>query len=512
MLSNGDANILLAGIVLNDRLYKLASEKLDDPIFDPAAQYAHDFIAKAFFEMSSEAKGRVSLPMLEARIGDVMSDLDEEESEWAEEIMELFSFIEKSNGEDIREDYVIDLMQIVANEQVKKSSEQLLGNLLDRESPAKVQQKLNEEINKLINSKSINDDSDSAYVQPLLCLEDMMIDSKVWPIGVDFFDEMTGGGLRSNKLWGFLAPTSGGKTTLAVQLGINWVKQSPEHHVVLMLYEQPPEGDITTRILSQITGESVDMFRGLKLNQLPPDMRQNIMDKMQRYAQRVHAYDFSKPGKGTRGLEDIKEGLDRIGLLREMSDVDTDKVPPVFVIVDWLIPMVQRDMTAGGEGKLAVGSDLRGYGTKFMDELKAFKNKYHVSFLINHQLNTKAGAASATRAPAWSDAAEWSGFAWMLDDCFGVGNRTDEDIAVMAASKVRAVARSQVLVKLDGAHCRFIDVGSAYTVTNGRMVKKSLLTGSRGKSKSRQTIDTIRKKISENKMPVDVSKIRENFA
>ena len=511
MLSDGDATILLNAIILNDRIYKIAMEKLDDPIFDPASQYAHDFLLKQFVDMSAEAGERVSLSMLSARLHDAMEEMGEEEADWAEDIHELYFHISENKEDEISEDYVMDLMQRVANEQVHKSSEQLLNSIMDRESPADFQSKMSEEFNKILSGKQINDDTESSYVQPLLCLEEMMVDSKAWPIGVDFFDEMTGGGVRASKLWGFLAPPAGGKTTLAVQLGVNWVKQSSEHHIVLMLYEQPPEGDITSRILSQVTGENVSLFRDQRMDQLSPDLRAMIMDRSNSYAHRVHVYDFSKPGKGVRGLEDIKDGLDRIGLLRKISDVDTEKIPPVLVIVDWLIPFFQRVMTHEGEGKLAIGNDLRGYGTKLMDEIKAFKNMYHVTIMLNHQLNTKAGVASATRAPAWSDAAEWSGFSWMLDDCFGVGNRTEEDIAIMAASKARATARSQVMVKLDGAYCRFVDVSNSYTVTNGRMVNKSMLN-IRGGSSSEKMARGIRNRATGVKtLPTDVSKLKENF-
>jgi len=475
MISNGDATILLSAIILDKKIYKLTRERLDDPIFDPGSQYVHDFLFKQYMEISDEAGEPVSLGMLSNRLGDAISAMGIDDAEWADDINSLFSEIKEEQGNSICQTYVIDLMQRIANDQMQRSSESMLTDLLSRESPATVQLTIGDEISKIVKSKQISiNNASSAYVQPLLNLKKMMTSSKAWPTGVDFFDEMTGGGVRTGRLWGFLAPPSGGKTTIALQLGMNWAKQSPEHNTVLFLYEQPPEGDITSRILCHTTGESVTKFRDVRIDQLSPEMLEKIANNSESFATRLHTFDFSKPGMGVRGLKDIEDCLREIGLLILKEDVDTDKVPPVFVIIDWLIPMFQREMTALGEGALAVGMDLRGYGTKFMDEIKAFKNKYHVCIKINHQLNSKAGSSSATRAPAWSDAAEWSGFSWMLDDCFGIGNRTEEDIAILASVKARANARSQIFVKLDGEFCRFVDVNNEYMVSNGKMLKKSM--------------------------------------
>ena len=502
MISNGDATVLLSAIILDKKIYKIVKETLDDPVFNPATQFAHDFILKQFMDMSEEAKEPVSLSMLSSRITDAIELLDDNDHEWFEEIDELFRHIDEASKEVISEKYAMDLVQMIANEQIHEGVENLLVNIMEREGPDTYQTKLTEDVGKIVRSKQVTKVDDN-YVQPLLALNKMMISSKAWPVGVDFFDEMTGGGIRTGRLWGFLAPPAGGKTTMAVQLGMNWVRQGPNHHTMLALYEQPPEGDITSRILCQTTGEDVSMFRDVTLDQLSPEIIEDIQNKSAGFANRLHAFDFSKPGQGTRGLEDIKDALERIGLLHKITEIDTTVMPPVFIIVDWLIPWFQRKMTE--EGKIAIGQDLRGYGTKLMDEIKAFKNMYNVIFLINHQITTKAGAASATRAPSWSDAAEWSGFAWMLDDCFGVGNRTDEDIAIMAAVKARATARSKIFVKLDGAHCRFVDVTNDYMVQNGKMVQKSMQTVKRGSSTSQLTKSLIKK------LPTDVNKIKENF-
>ena len=503
MLSDGDALILLHAMVVDGQSYKTASEKLEDPIFDPATQYAFDFVCRNFMEMCQEAGEKISKGMLRARIKDAIGSMSTTDREWEDDVSDLLDGLD-TLGSEVSRTYVDDLLLRVANEQLHAASEKVLSSILEREEPSNVQAKLGEEMDRLIRSKTFDSGVDDAYINPLLQLPEMMLVSKPWPFGVDFFDEMTAGGARANMLWGFLAPPSGGKTTMAVQLSVNWVKQSPEHHAVLFSYEQPIQGDITSRVLCQATGEAVRLFRDKQYDSLDEGLKTRISERARVIGNRLHMFDFSKPKKGLLGMTDIVRGLEALHILRRTSDIDPDKTPPVVVFIDWLIPLIQRRMTADDAGMLAIGSDLRGYGTKFMDELKAFKNKYHVLIMINHQLNTAAGSGSACRMPSWSDAAEWKGFAWMLDNCFGVGNRTEHDICIMACTKIRAAARSYTTVKLDGEFCRFVDASSEYMVNNGKMVQKSLVAereANQGTMASRLAA----------KLPTSIEKVRDNF-
>lgn len=509
MISNGDATVLLSAIVLDRKIYKQAL-KLDDPIFDPAVQYAHDFLCKKFMEMSEEAGEPVTLPMLSARLSDAIETLGPEDAEWIEDIQELFFHIQEHKNEPVAEKYVTELLQTIANEQTQKGAEELLSSVLSRESPSSYQSALMESMTKLTASKSMDTGASESYILPLEHLEELMVDSKAWPTGVGWFDEVSEGGMRASLLWGFLAPSGGGKTTFAMQIGMNWIKQSDQHHVAIFSYEQPPEGDIMARILCQATGESVNVFRDKRLDQLDPDLKTRVVERTKNITKRFHFFDFSKPGTGFRGLLDIEEGLRHAGLLKTRGEVDSETTPPVIVFLDWLIPFLQRKMSL--EGKTAIGGDLRGTGTQIMDEIKAFKNKYNVTIVINHQLKVAAAKASAVRKPDLSDSAEWGGFCWMLDNCWGVGSRTDANITILASTKARANATTEKYLKLDGEYCRFVDVSNDYMITNGKMVNKTMQTTRGSRKTSKNVADMIAKnRMEKSSLPKDALALSKEF-
>ena len=476
MLSNGDATILLTSLSCDSDMFEKAKDSLDDPVFDPAGQFAHDYIFRNLVDISEEAGCLVTQSMLGSRLSDALSDMPAEHANWVPGVQSLYAQIVKAAEPPPNRDYVMQLMQLLANEQLAMSGEQIMASVLERASPGEAPGMLNEEMGKLVQRKTINTGGKNIYVQPFKALRKLLVNSKPWPTGITWFDDMSGGGARSRKLWGLLAPSGGGKTTFASQLSVSWSRQSEDHHVFLALYEQPPEGDITARLLGLAMNEEVDKFRECSFDDMPEETQRRALEMSKPLEDRVHILNFSEPGEGLRGLADIQEALEKAGKLETLESMEASgkMKPPVIVVLDWFLPMISRMMASSGA--MAVGGDLRGYGLRFMDEIKVFKNKYNVLPLITHQLNPTASGSSAARAPTWNDAAEWKGFAWMMDDCYAVGNRTEEDVAIMLSSKARAHASNKMMVRLDGARSRFLDVSSEFMVSNGRMVKKTMQT------------------------------------
>ena len=177
--------------------------------------------------------------------------------------------------------------------------------------------------------------------------------------------------------------------------------------------------------------------------------------------------------QGSRGWDSIREDLKAEGFLQPALNIEDGSAgdPPTLVIIDWFLPMMQRYLTT--LGKIAAGEELRGEGVKMIDYIKTEKNKYNLSIFITHQLNPTAQQASSSRMPKFTDAAEWSSFAQLMERCYGIGVRNEDQIAHFVSSKSRTSATGNILVKMDGAYCKFKDATNDYMLSNGAFVRQT---------------------------------------
>ena len=475
-ISKNEATCLLQTIYIVPAVYELVRTMPGD-VFDPVMMYEESVIFNALKELKGDDSSiKVSPQLLEAKTFDICQRSDAELSPDDQAILgEILDFVTSPDAQPLDDALVKKYCQRINTINTVESLRESLSVITERETTENVLPVFASTVQKALASDMLLDEEaiDGVVVRPLEALENMLTTSHSWATGVDFFDDLTEGGVRTRKLWGLLAPTGGGKTTISIQLLMSWVRQGPNHQALYASYEQPIEGDITERIVSLTIDKPRSLFRDKAYSDWDHDLQLLVKKRSELFSNRVVCSDYSgNNAAGSDGIQNIKRTLEKQGILKRLDDptFDPAKEPPVFVLIDWLLPMVQRYMNKYSDGMLAVGNELRAVGASIMDEIKTFKNTYNVMVLITHQLASAVADASPTKAASHTDSAEWKGFANLLDDCFTIGPRSKQDLCIMKASKARASGRNEVVLKLAGKYARFEDFSTEYAVVNGKFV------------------------------------------
>jgi RecA/RadA recombinase len=458
-LTKSDYDILLLHVVKDPTTFMEFVTKTDEPVFDPVQYMPHDFIAKVVRDLYYEHQSYMPPESLRYRITERLED-ENYDPEINRKILELFDNIAAIPEAGLSQKISNTILQRVIDTQIASNTNSRLQQVLDRGlSASQALAEATQEMEK----KRVGISNEVQIIKPFKNIQDCLIHTELFPTGVEFFDTMLGGGPWRHDLIGFLAPSSGGKTTFSVQLSTSWVRQGDDRQAVVLSYEQPVKGDIGSRLCSAATGISVNRFRGRDFSELDDEAKAKLEADLVPIQDRYTFADLSQGLGGTRGIEDIKTILDGLNLPEEG--------PPTLVIIDWFMPCVQRAMIGAGVNS-HTNEALRMFGNRFMDDLKIMKNNRNVVFFITHQLESAKAGASSNRKPNWTEAAEWKAFAWFMDVCFAVGNMSEEGIGYFCASKTRAVAKSDKLVKLKGDLVKFVSAENDFMTSNGKIVPK----------------------------------------
>lgn len=460
-LSRSDYDILLLHIVRDPKVFSEYCARAKGDAFDKVLYTAHNFIGRMLMELQGEYKKYPNLATIKLKFYESLEN-SSMDPDVKMSVFRTFEEITVVNEADLCPSIAMDILQRVLDKQIANHArEECLKVLEQGGSLSSMLQSINTEVAR----NRIGFSEDTIISKPLKNIAEYMVKSERFQTGVDFFDILLGGGPSRHDLLGILAPSSGGKTTLAIQLITSWLRQGADRNAILCSYEQPLKGDIMCRILSSITGISSNMFRGKLYEELAPEIQARLSKNKTALEDRMHVVDLSTGKAGFKGIEDIKTILQECNVKKEG--------PPTLLIIDWFLPCIQRAMI-GSSVDAMESEKLRLFGSQFMDQLKIIKNTENVIIVITHQLNATAGTSGSARKPDWGEAAEWKGFAWFMDICFAIGTLTDENVAWFVASKTRTVAHDARLVKLHGEYCRFADGDNEYMLgASGKIVPKT---------------------------------------
>jgi len=469
VLIKAELTILLAAMLLKKDIYEHIINNVERPIFDPGRSPVEDILIRIFIERNTELHTFLDLQIFSEYLKE---DLIAEDHpiDIQRAVFNIFDNIKDISVEAISNNILECIVKKFMEDKVTLSTQDRFSNMSLRNEGG-LEDILNDSLRELQNG-SLNNNN-NCYSQPLLTPAKFMIKNKYWATGIRFFDEDANGGIRSNEILGFVAPSGGGKTVFALQLAMSWIKQSNNHHSLVLNYEQPVEGDVNERLLSITTNMHIDTFRGKEMHTLPQDIQDKIFRNNKNIAKNLHVMDYSgNQGYGNEGSRSVEKALQVID--RTMLKVDqesiSDELPPTLVIIDWLIPFLNRLLSK--KGKIAIGEDIRGEGPIVMDALKVLKNKYNISILVMHQAQAALMGASSGRKPQLDDSQEWKAFPNFCERFYAVGTRNEHNICYFTSPKARAAETNERLVKLDGAYCRFIDAQNEFMISNNKIIPK----------------------------------------
>jgi hypothetical protein len=192
------------------------------------------------------------------------------------------------------------------------------------------------------------------------------------PFGIDWLDDMTGGGLARGDGMLFLGPTAGGKTALATQISVARAMQ--RSHVVYCTYDQPLTGDLEVRFLSLILGIPRQEFENRSLLDMPGEVQQRFQDWRVNYGGYLHAFDFNSGDQGTYGVNELRTIV---------SQETKQGRKPDLIIVDYLGMLSRRFMKAP-----RVGGNVSDWADIFAEQFFELCRSEQIQGILFEQLST----------------------------------------------------------------------------------------------------------------------------
>jgi hypothetical protein len=302
----------------------------------------------------------------------------------------------------------------------------------------------------------------SATIEPFGGDEDAYLGTRPrTPTGVGFVDTLLGGGTREEEMYGFIAPSGGGKTSLAHQLSISCAKQNqflpegtPKRHIFVFSYEESPmTNEYMIPVNSCATGMPRDLFDKDKervLADMTEEQREIYRKSRAEIGPYLHYVDMSgsKDSSGRGGAHEIDSYL---------IEYQNRGISPFGIIIDWMWPMFQR-YYADYEVEREKMLQERGLCQQLMDEVKRVCERRGCWAWVNHQLAPSA-VNKRGKAADWTDASELKSFAWLVNVCFTLGALDGNKIGHFNCSKNRSNKTSKVAVQLKGEISTFVPLG-----------------------------------------------------
>jgi hypothetical protein len=265
------------------------------------------------------------------------------------------------------------------------------------------------------------------------------------PTNIRVLDTMMGGGVRVKDLYGFLAPSGGGKTTLANQLAVSCARQ--HRHMVYFSYEEEPNAEFLVGVYACAARVEREVIEAAKrVEDLPADARQRIDVAQKELGPYLHYVDMSLQGNargGDGGPAEIESNL---------RDFAASGAPPFGFVVDYFWIMAMRYLETRGSPK---GRQIqeRIFAQGLMDELKQIAGRQNCWGWINQQL--APAESTKKRDMKWQDASEFKSFAWNLNGCFAITVLDENGVGLLNYSKSRGTASNKQPVRLIGKLATF---------------------------------------------------------
>lgn len=427
---------LLLHLVRCETTLSTIGQLMEPNIFDQQTEVCFHIIWSVSRKFWLAHKKAIPKPIMLVEVKEILNTsgsmlIDEEK----EKIFKMLDMIYAYDEKHIVSDYVLPIAQLLLRQR-KLSG--IIANVDYEDLPAWHDKLCN--VSRAITISKSNTRVDLlAEDEPIYATEPRM------RTGFTFFDQILGGGIRAPETYGLLGPTGGGKTTFAIQLMCELCKN--QQHVAYFSFEQPIRGDLSAKIYSCLTHIPYREFEG-DISDEAKDAIKKIRPLVGEY---MHLFDHCDKDAGFGGFDEIDA--------RIYKECNEDR-RPTMVIVDWILPMVERYMAS----KHIDTSQMQSFCRNTTDQAGVLTNTYGTTCLMLHQLNAAAVQRGSKVKPEWTDAAECKTWAFLLNYAIALGNKDNNNCMWLRGSKARSNANMDIIIELDGEKSRFKDTGKSFTV------------------------------------------------
>lgn len=302
---------------------------------------------------------------------------------------------------------------------------------------------------------------------------------------VMFLQTQLGGGVRTGAMYGFIAPSGGGKTTLSHQLAFSFA--SLGNHVVVFTYEQPITAEYMMSLYAtagQIDRKELEALRPGE--QLPPDKQEKLVKAGETCRKYLHYIDMAgiHNTMGAGGPPEIDAVL--LAMERKYG------IKIGCYILDWFWPMLVRYYSNYdvGYGKK---QELRHFAQDMTYQLRQVGERHGAWCWINQQV--APDVAAKKKEVDFEDAAEFKSFAWYMDGCFALSKLDANKYGVLKYGKGRYEKVDKQVIQLKGHLSTFVPVSEdmVYNELQGQHVARGrehrVPTGDEEPSRSQRVAD-----------------------
>ena len=428
LMSRGDIELMLIHAIRSQEVAAVAVDKLLPEHFNNPGEDAYRLlwlIAQEFYKLYTKPITQLVMSSSLTTRFQLFPNL----LMAADQIVTLVEWIYSVDDKEFIPEAGLALLQQFLNERVFQPSLQLTGS-----SAAEVI----DEINRIYSSTRVAMSSNTNVFD----LTDPRINTSIKPAipsGSAVFDFLLDGGIRSSHMTGVLAPFGGGKTALGIEVAVNLAKQ--KKHVLICQYEQDVMLDVRPRVWSCATGIPTKVFAENTFENLAPA----IQDKVRSLA---YMGDYLH-------IEDLHHGLAGGGGVAEIEalalKLQSMQQAPALIVVDWLGVLVRKYLMAKN---LPFEKHMHAAYNELISRIRNLANKFNCEVIVLHQLNADAGKRGPTARPSMYEAAEFRGFAALMDTCILIGKADKSGIALMYTDKNRG-QRGDSFVRIHGDRCKF---------------------------------------------------------
>ena len=321
--------------------------------------------------------------------------------------------------------------------------------------------------NRAISNLSAQEDveADKVLYNPFVDIESLATRTVRIPTGINWMDEVTSGGGRAKEMWLILGPSGGGKTAIAVQYSCAQALMG--NNTLWATYEQEFAGDIAERVISYVTGHSLDEIRDIGFANLP----QEIQDKY--WTMTAGSTDKLKVLDMTKYKQDPEDPQDNRGMYSVWKHVKEMKAKGIVfksIIIDWIGAMMSQVGTATGKD---LSKAFRFMAQAEIDIAREMAKEENLQVIFFHQTNTKSQHAKPTYAPDKTDSKDMGDMNNYFDIVLTLGNRDKNNIAWFNGAKTRKAREVRLTIELKGAFSKFLMAKGYIPNRDGNFYKPS---------------------------------------
>jgi archaellum biogenesis ATPase FlaH len=259
--------------------------------------------------------------------------------------------------------------------------------------------------------------------------------TKVW-----FLDQAMGDGAIYGEAIGILAPPSGGKTTVAMQLV--YAQCYADNHVAHISTEQGIEGDLITRIAALVTEQHRSKFdKGIE--HMSEEQQIDLLNKLEKFHMYHHFFDYTQSTPTT-----VDE------LLQPVIEMIKGGNKPKYIIIDWWGAIKDAMVVTLQESRRVSDNDIRTRSRVWLKEIISRCKAMRVIPLIFHQLSGEAAGKKGGSVIKGQNAQEDKQWENYFDFNLVFGPKDSDNNFVINPSKARRMDNTTIKANLNGGFCR----------------------------------------------------------